>query len=238
MAVYGCALESGPKRRKTMVHVPSLFGCVANGPTTDAALAATPHAISAFRRLMRRAREDVSADDAVELRIDEHITDGKMLGDGSPYISFSFDAAPLLPEERDLALGRLSAMTELLADWTDHREARSETAAPTGARTDREILLHIIGAQGASLAYALGSARGYGPIRTRAEKGDLPMAVALREAMALTGTILRGASAEQRAAVRELPSGRYTLRKAVRHLLEHEWEHLRELNRRPHGPAI
>lgn len=236
MVLYGCALESGPKRRKTMVHVPSLLGCVANGPTTDAALEATPDAIRAFRRLMRRAGEDVAMGDVVELRIDEHITDGKMLGDGSPYISFSFDAAPLLPDERDLALDRLRTMTDLLADWVD---ARVEPPVPLAtARSDDEILLHIIGAQGAFLSYALGSARGYGPIRTRAERSELPMAVALREAMTLTESVLTGATAGQRAAVRELPSGHYTLRKAVRRLVEHEWEHLREVGRRPHGPAI
>ena len=47
MKTYGLHLESGPKRMKTMVHVPELLGCVANGPTTDAALAATPESMVA-----------------------------------------------------------------------------------------------------------------------------------------------------------------------------------------------
>lgn len=37
MTEYLFYLESGPQKRKTMVHVLSLLGCVANGPTTEAA---------------------------------------------------------------------------------------------------------------------------------------------------------------------------------------------------------
>jgi hypothetical protein len=41
-------VESGPKRRKTMVHVTDLLGCIAQGPTTEDALEATPEAIHTF----------------------------------------------------------------------------------------------------------------------------------------------------------------------------------------------
>ena len=50
MTVYDLYLESGPRRRKTMVHVPSLLGCVATGATTEEALANTPAAIQSFLR--------------------------------------------------------------------------------------------------------------------------------------------------------------------------------------------
>ena len=47
---YALYLESGPRRRKTMVHVLELLGCIAQGPTTEKALAATPEAIRAYLR--------------------------------------------------------------------------------------------------------------------------------------------------------------------------------------------
>jgi hypothetical protein len=33
--LYDLYLESGPKRKKTMVHVLDLLGCIVHGPTTD-----------------------------------------------------------------------------------------------------------------------------------------------------------------------------------------------------------
>ena len=45
MTEYALYLESGPKHKKTMVHVLGLLGCIAQGPTTEAALEAAPQAI-------------------------------------------------------------------------------------------------------------------------------------------------------------------------------------------------
>ncbi len=42
MAKYALYLESGPRQRKTMVHVLDLLGCIAQGATTQAALESTP----------------------------------------------------------------------------------------------------------------------------------------------------------------------------------------------------
>jgi predicted RNase H-like HicB family nuclease len=68
MTTYALYLESGPKRRKTMVHVPALLGCVAVGPTTDEAIAATPDAIRAYRRFLRRHGE--AADPEVPFHVE------------------------------------------------------------------------------------------------------------------------------------------------------------------------
>ena len=65
---YALYLESGPKRKKTMVHALDLLGCVAVGPTTEAALGATPEAIRLYKRFLRRHGEDAGDPDApVEL---------------------------------------------------------------------------------------------------------------------------------------------------------------------------
>lgn len=59
MTEYRLYLESGPRRRKTMVHVLELLGCVATGPTTEEALAATPDVIRAYLRFLGRSGEAV-----------------------------------------------------------------------------------------------------------------------------------------------------------------------------------
>ena len=59
MTLYRLYLESASYQSPTMVHVLHLPGCVAVGPTTEAALDATPEAINAFRRFLHRAGEDV-----------------------------------------------------------------------------------------------------------------------------------------------------------------------------------
>src|SRR5690242_12185716 len=87
MLTYDLYLESGPQRRKTMVHVPQLLGCIANGPTTEAALTATPDAIRGFRGFFHRHGEPLDPSEPFETRVAAHITEGGWLGNGSPYIA-------------------------------------------------------------------------------------------------------------------------------------------------------
>jgi predicted RNase H-like HicB family nuclease len=84
---YALYLESGPQHRKTMVHVPALLGCIANGPTTEDAIAATPDAIRAYLRFLRRSGEDADPDAAFKTRVEEHVTEAMWLGNGSPYVT-------------------------------------------------------------------------------------------------------------------------------------------------------
>ena len=83
--VYDIFLESGPKHRKTMVHVLDLPGCVAVGPTTGDAVRATPEAMRRYRRFLVGVGEAVAAGDAIETQTVEHVTDGAWSGNGSPY---------------------------------------------------------------------------------------------------------------------------------------------------------
>ncbi len=85
MPHYPIYLESGPKRRKTMVHVLDLLGCVATGPSTEAALQATPDAIRAYLRFLRRHGEAADLDAPFTTPVAEHITEGQWLGNGSPH---------------------------------------------------------------------------------------------------------------------------------------------------------
>ena len=241
VTTYGLYLESGPKRKKTMVHALDLLGCVAVGSTTDAALAATPEAIRAYLRfLARHGERDLPSPDApFETRIVEHITEGAWLGNGSPYLIFDPDLEPLSDDEIETYLLRCQWLCGALADWAEAQPEAALTAVQgSGGRVARAILLHVLGAQGSYLAAALGSAPGFSALASAAERGERPLADALRQSAALVATRVRATTPAERAAVRELSAGPRTLRKALRRILEHSWEHLAELARRPDGPAL
>ncbi len=101
-----------------------------------------------------------------------------------------------------------------------------------GGRHARAILQHVIGAQGAYLAAALGGAPGFSALARAVERGERAAAEALVASAALVTERVRSLTPAQCGAIRTLPSGQYTLRKALRRILEHNWEHLRELERR------
>ncbi|MBA2598926.1 MAG: DinB family protein [Chloroflexota bacterium] len=239
MTTYDLFLESGPRHRKTMVHVLALLGCVAVGPTTAEALAATPDAIRAFRRFLNRLGEDIDTDSPFATRIAEHITKGDFIGNGSPYILFAPDNAPLNDTEIALLLGRIVGIGEALAAWSATRTtAALDESPPNGGRPTREILRHVLAARGSYLAAALGSAPGFGPIASAFERGEISFPEALARSTARIVTILQATTPEQRTTARQLPSGPKTLRQALRRILEHDWEHLAELSRRPGGPLL
>ncbi len=235
---YGIYLESGPKRRKTMVHVPDLLGCVAVGPTTDDALAATPDAIRAYLRFLRRNGEAVDAEAPFETRVVEHITEGGWLGNGSPYITFGPDLEPLTDEEIATHLRRYGWMREEMAAWAATQSDEQLDATPEGSgRTARSVLLHTLGA--VYLAGALGSAPGFSALHGAAERREISLPDALRRGAAMVSERISATTPEERRAVREHPTqGPRTLHRALRRTLEHDWEHRLELSRRPGGPAV
>ncbi len=230
---YSLYLESGPKRRKTMVHALELLGCVATGPTTEAALDATPEAIRAYLRFLARHSEPVTPDAPFETRVVEHITEGDWLGNGSPYITFGPDLEPLTDAEIETCLKRARGLCDELAGWlARHTGAELDAAPPGGGRTARAIALHVLSAEGSYLAAALGGAPGFSRLHTAAERGEIALPDALRQAGEMVAERARAATPEQRAAVRQLPAGPRTFHKAIRRTLEHSWEHLAELERR------
>ena len=245
MTVYDLYLESGPRRRKTMAHVLALLGCVATGPTTEAAVAATPEAIRAFLRVLHRHGEapDLDAADPeapFETRVAEHITTGQWLGNGSPYLVFGPDLEPVSDAEVERLLRRFGALREELAGWAAAQtDAQLAATPPGGGRAARAVLLHVLGASvGGYLAAALGSAPGFHAIAGAAERGEIGLGEGLRQIVALTEARVRATTAAERSAVRERNGQVRTLRKALRRTLEHDWEHLAELARRPGGPTL
>src|SRR5680860_189599 len=157
MITYDLYLESGPKHRKTMVHVPALLGCVATGPTTADALEATPEAIGAFRRFLQRHGELVDLDAPIETRVAGHITDGQMLGEGMPYLTLPTDMTPMTDTDIDRSLIRLSWINDELGAWSTAQPAALLDDRPAKGRAALSIVLHVLGAQGSYLASAFGS---------------------------------------------------------------------------------
>lgn len=239
MTVHDLYLESGPKHRTTMVHMFGLLGCIAIGPTTEEALAATPDAIRSYLRFLHRHGEETGASGPIETRVVEHITEGEWLGNGSPYIVFPPDFEPVSDEDLAMLLRRFRWLREDLAAWlrTQSAELLDVPPQPRG-RTARAIVLHLLATPGSYLGAALGGAKGFSHLQTEAERGLIPLDVALLRVAELVEERIAESTPEERLRVIERPKDTRTFRKALRRMLEHDWEHARELARRPGGPDL
>jgi predicted RNase H-like HicB family nuclease len=240
MPTYRLYLESGPKHRKTLVHVLDLLGCVATGPTTDDAVAAAPEAIRAYLRFLRRHGASADPEAPIATEVAEHITEGQFLGNGSPTIVFGPDLQPLPDAELDALLERFGWLQDELGAWAAGRtDAELDAPAPGGGRTARAILLHVLAPVGPYLSAALGGAPGFSAVVSAAERGELSFPTAFDRITELAGARARAATPQERSAARRRPTGELrTLRKALRRMLEHDWEHFAELSRRPTGPPL
>ncbi len=238
MRAYRLHVESGPQKRKTLVHVLELLGCVASGPTTDEAIAATPSAIRAYRTFLRRSGEAVDEREPIEIDVAEHVTKGDFIGNGSPYIVFEGDLDPLTEAEVVTFARRIEWLSDALAAWAADQAPEMLDAAPESGRTPRQILLHALGSTASYLGPSIGNPPGASSLAARADRGDLPIAAAWHDLGLLLADRLRATTPEERALVRDHPKGARSLRKSVRRILEHSWEHLAELSRRPGGPEL
>jgi len=238
MKTYGLYLESGPKRRKTMVHVLELPGCVATGPATEEALAATPGAIRGYLRFLARHGEPVDPEGAFDTHVAEHITRGDWLGNGSPYLVFGPDLLPVSPEEMETCLRRFRWVREDLAAWAREQTSSSLAATPApGGRAAGAVLLHILPGPGGYLANAVGAAPGFSRVQGAVERGEMELPAALLLVATMASDLVRATTPAQRSAIRDRPKNVGTLRKSLRRMLEHDWEHYAELARRPGGPS-
>lgn len=233
MATCELYVESGPKRKKTMVHVPALLGCIATGRTTEEALAATPDAIREFLRFLERHGEPVSADEPIAIEVAQHVTEGDWLGNGSPYLVFDTDLEPVSDEETALHLRRFRWMREDLAAWVRTQSDAQLDAEPLPkGRPARKIILHVLAVPGSYLSAALGGASGFSRLQTEAERGLVALDEALMRCVDMVEARVAESTPEQRSRVLRRPKDIRTFRKALRRMLEHDWEHGMELAKR------
>jgi uncharacterized damage-inducible protein DinB/predicted RNase H-like HicB family nuclease len=223
--VYALYAESGPQHKKTLVHVLDLLGCVVQADTTDAAVAAAPDAIRAYLRYLRRHGDAVDPSEKIETRLAEHNTEGLFSGQAI----WPQDLKPLAPAALARYVRWLDwSRADLLAlvKGIDEKHLR---AKPPQGRSLRDILLHVLGAD-KSYVYALvGPLKAMGEPTNAADHGDLDLRIALNEARAAAIDRLKALTPAERRNVRKAGQSTYSAYRVIRRMLEHEWEHRREI---------
>ncbi len=171
VTVYGLYLDHGPKRRKTMVHVIDLMGCVANGPTTDEVLEATPDAIREFLTFLGAHGDPVDPSDTFGVRIVEEVTEGQWLGNGIAV--FGPDRDRVAPKEVGQLLQRHRWIRDDTLALVAGLTPRALEAKPEKGRSVADILRHVLAADGGYLASGLASNRALNRLARDAEAGSI-----------------------------------------------------------------
>lgn len=228
--IYRLHLESGPKRRRTMVHVSNLLGCSVGGPTTEEALAATPHAVRRYVGFLAAHGEDLDPNAPYDLEIVEHVTEGAWLGHGAAVIATDTDALP--PRDVRTGLGRYRWIHEALIDALDGLGTETLSAKPATGRAIGDIVSHVLGSEGAYLSSGLRSNAALNRVAREVERGERDLRDGLLEVADLFEADVRAATPAERKAV--IPHGQQigSLRRTMRRALEHGWEHLLEIEAR------
>lgn len=233
MTEYALYLESGPRRRKTMVHVLDLLGCIAQGPTTEEALEATPEAIRAYLRFLRRHGEAVKPDARFTTAVAVHITEGVWLGYGDPTSGFAPDFQPLRAEDLGIYLQRLAWLRADLLNLIRDLPRRQLIAEPKGTgRSIYHIVEHVAGSECVYLRYLVSKVDGLSDALRGVEQGldDLP--TGLTRLWQISTARLEVLTPAERKQLVKHGQVSWTARRALRRLLEHDWEHLLELSTR------
>lgn len=218
-----------------MVHVLDLPGCIACGPTTEAALGQTPRAIWDYLCFLQRHGEELPAQVQMQAdittRVAEHITEGRWPGNGDPTILFAPDKEPLTRQDLETCLRRLAwSRAELVALVRDLSEECMQARPPRG-RPIRGILEHIFSAEYSYVRRCgkLADVRGPG-LHVRRAKEELLAWMAFVRASEISRLRTLGDRLPQEEA--EGSNAACNVRRMLRRLLEHEWEHLVELRER------
>ena len=237
MTEYALYVESGPKRRKTMVHILDLLGCIAQGPTTDDALDATPDAIRAFLRFLRAHGEPGDPEAAFTTVIAEHVMEGVWLGQGNPTPGFRRDFEPLSAEELAGYLQRLRWMRQGFSELIGGLTPDPLLARPGTGRPIFGIIEHVVEADCAYLRSTVGKVDGLLPATKAVLRlpDDLP--AALDNLWAIGAARLAAMTEDER--TRQVAHGQstWTARRGLRRMLEHQREHLVELSGRLGAPV-
>jgi len=223
--VYALYAESGPQRKKTLVHVLDLLGCVVQADTTDEALAVAPDAIRSYLRYLRRHGEAVDPKEKIETRLAEHNTEGLFSGQAL----WPQDLKPLAPAALTRYvkwLGWSRADLLALVKGIDEKGLR---AKPAAGRSLRDILLHVLGADKSYVYGLVGPLKPMGEPTNAAERGDLDLRIALKDARAAAINRLTMLTPAERARIRKAGQSTYSAYRVIRRMLEHEWEHRREI---------
>ncbi len=236
MGMYKLYLESGPKRKKTMVHVLELLGCVAKGPTTEEAVAKTPEAIRAYLRFLKRHGEAVDVDAEVDLQVVEHVTQGQWLGNGDPELVFEPDLQPLTFEDRERFIQRLEwSRGEVIGLVGGLGDEELEAEPTQKGRSILAMLEHMLDSEYFYVS-TLGKIEGLPGPGSIVHKREGRILAWMERVRRREIERIRSLSEEERSRSIEHWKRSWTARKVLRRMLEHEWEHLVELSERLSQP--
>ena len=231
MTEYGLYVESGPKHKHTMVHVFDLLGCIAQGPTTEAALVSTPDAIGDFLRLLKRHGDKVDPRAPFTTAVREHVTKGGFIGQGNPPDGFAPDFEPVDSAEFKMLARRLGWLREDFGALIAGLSAEQLTGKPPRGRPLSAIIEHVSDSSATYLRYLVGPVEGLAAAckAVRENPGDV---AALTQRWDLD-TARWGAVTDAERAL-QVPHGEqtWTARRGIRRALEHEWEHFVEMRAR------
>jgi uncharacterized damage-inducible protein DinB/predicted RNase H-like HicB family nuclease len=230
--VYELYLESGPRKRTTMVHVLDLLGCVTRDRTTEAALQATPAVIRLYLRFLARNGEGVDPAQEFETGVHEHIMEGSWLGYGDPTPGFSRDFEPLTVKTLEQGVRRLRWMKEGVIQRLQELDFEALTDDPEKGRSLAAILDHLAESQAVYVRYLVGKQDGASQALRNLRKEQGASLEAFGELMELHIKRLDALSATEREL--QVPHGQvtWTAHRALRRSLEHAWEHLQEIDDR------
>lgn len=220
---YDLYVETGPQRRSTMVHIPGLLGCSVYRRTADEAIAAAPDEIRAYLGWLRRHGEKVDAGVSTRVAAETHA--GGFIGS----IQLEADLEPVTKADVARYTRWLDWSRSDLLEETAGLDRRVLDAKPASGRPIRAILEHVLGADKAYVYSVFRTTKPVGDPTNAALRGDLDLRVALREARAAAIERITAASEPERTSIRRGGSSVYTLRRCLRSMLGHEWEHRREI---------
>jgi predicted RNase H-like HicB family nuclease/uncharacterized damage-inducible protein DinB len=225
VADFDLYLESGPQHKKTLLHVPDLLGCVVQADTADEAVAAAPEAIRAYLRYLHRHGEKVDPDEKIETRLARHNTEGLFSGQAI----WPQDLKPLAPAALARYVRWLDWSRADLLELVKKIDEKGLRAKPPKGRSLRDILLHVLDADKSYVYGLVGPLKAMGEPTNAADRGELDLRVALKEARAVAIDRLKTLTPAERARIRKSGQSTYSAYRVIRRMLEHEWEHRREI---------
>ena len=224
-------LESGPQRRKTWVYVPGLPGCVAVGPTSEAAIEIARAAIGQRLDFLRRHGETIPGAESIDVVVAEHVIEREFLGYGQQF--FPPDAEPLTAAEARRQLRWTEWSREELVAAAGAQPEPLTVRPAAGGRSAAAIISHVAGAEWAYVSATLGTLPGGGAAIAAIERaGEQPWEALAAERRTLMARLGALTPEELSRVVERKGRPRWTARRMLRRMLEHESEHLEELRSR------
>jgi uncharacterized damage-inducible protein DinB/predicted RNase H-like HicB family nuclease len=224
MTHYWLYLESSADEG-VKVHVLELLGCFCRRPSQEAALEATPQKIEAYLRFLRLHGEYVPGSEAaIEVKVAEHLTEPEK---GAPGFLFQAELAPLDKAELEKYLAWLDWSHQDLVGLVEGLQAEQLDAQPPApGRTLREILRHVWESE----RWYVEKVTTFPSIP---EEQDSLTRLSWVHMAAIDA--LRGLSSEARNRIVPGPGAAgasWNVRKVLRYMLEHRWEHIQEIRSR------